>query len=319
MTLFDSLLNDNFEKRKRVAVLSTNAVSIPLIILSIYGIREYGVALFIFVPLLVGILSSSILGYQNQITRKQARNIAFITLFTLGIGLMIFAIEGLICILMAAPFALLLTWVGSLIGHVLVTKNPRHSINSIILTIILIPLTAFTEKDFIPATKPVKTKVLIHSTKEIVWNNVISFPKLNQPSELLFKMGISYPVESTIKGQGVGAVRYCTFNTGEFVEPITEWKENEILQFDVIEQPVPLREISFWDINAPHLHDYFVSKKGQFKITELENGAIELEGTTWYYHNIKPDFYWRLWSDYIIHKIHLRVLHHIKEVSEKAV
>ena len=29
-----------------------------------------------------------------------------------------------------------------------------------------------------------------------------------------------------------------------------------------------------------------------------------------------PAFYWRLWSDAIIHRIHLRVLNHIKELAE---
>ena len=77
-----------------------------------------------------------------------------------------------------------------------------------------------------------------------------------------------------------------------------------------------MKELSFYDINAPHLHHYFVSKQGQFKLTKLENGKTLLEGTTWYYHDIRPVFYWRLWSEYIIHKIHLRVLTHIKETTE---
>jgi hypothetical protein len=79
-----------------------------------------------------------------------------------------------------------------------------------------------------------------------------------------------------------------------------------------------MKELSFWDIDAPHLHDYFVSKQGQFKLTALPNGKTLLEGTTWYYHNIKPAFYWQLWSDHIIHKIHDRVLTHIKTNSENA-
>jgi hypothetical protein len=29
-----------------------------------------------------------------------------------------------------------------------------------------------------------------------------------------------------------------------------------------------------------------------------------------------PAAYWRLWSDYLIHKIHLRVLTHIKTLAE---
>ena len=317
MKIFQSLIDENLEKRKWIAVFGTIAVAIPLTVWSIYGIGEYGIALFILIPLLIGLISSSILGYKNVITKKQARQIGFLTLFVLALGLIVFAMEGLICIAMAAPFAILLTWLGSIIGYYLITNQPNQSLNSIIVLIITIPLTAFTEKSIIPDVKPVTTKVLIKSSKEIVWKNVIAFPKLNAPTESIFKLGISYPIESTIKGLGVGAVRYCKFNTGEFVEPITEWKENELLKFDVIEQPVPLKEISFWDVNSPHLHDYFVSKKGQFKITQLENGLIELEGTTWYYHNIKPDFYWRMWSNYIIHKIHVRVLNHIKEVSEK--
>ena len=112
-------------------------------------------------------------------------------------------------------------------------------------------------------------------------------------------------------------MRHCNFTTGSFVEPITTWNEPHLLQFDVLEQPQPLKEISFWDIDAPHLHDYFVSKKGEFRLTKLKNGNTLLKGTTWYYHNIRPEFYWKLWSNYIIHKIHFRVLDHIKRNSEK--
>lgn len=50
----------------------------------------------------------------------------------------------------------------------------------------------------------------------------------------------------------------------------------------------------------------------------LADGKTKLEGTTWYYHNIKPRAYWKLWSDFIIHKIHERVLNHIKENAEMA-
>lgn len=146
---------------------------------------------------------------------------------------------------------------------------------------------------------------------------MIEFPQLEEPDELLFKAGIAYPVNAQIEGTGVGAVRHCNFTTGSFVEPITVWDEPRLLKFSVDEQPAPMKELSFWDIDAPHLHDYFVSKQGQFKLTKLPNGNTLLEGTTWYYHNIKPAVYWRLWSDYIIHKIHNRVLEHIKVNAER--
>mgnify|MGYP002661044596 CR=1 FL=1 len=116
----------------------------------------------------------------------------------------------------------------------------------------------------------------------------------------------------------MGAIPHCNFNTASFVEPITVWDQPHLLKFTVDEQPAPMKEISFWDIDAPHLHDYFVSKEGQFKLTALPNGKTKLEGTTWYYHNIKPAIYWKIWSNYIVHKIHERVLEHIKKTSENS-
>jgi hypothetical protein len=73
----------------------------------------------------------------------------------------------------------------------------------------------------------------------------------------------------------------------------------------------------YGEIDTPHLHDYFVSSKGQFKLIRLENGNMLLEGTTWYYHKIRPEFYWKIWTEQIVHTIHQRVLNHIKEQSEK--
>jgi hypothetical protein len=48
-------------------------------------------------------------------------------------------------------------------------------------------------------------------------------------------------------------------------------------------------------------------------MTEANNPT---EGTTWYVNKIKPGLYWTLWSDNIVHKIHNRVLEHIKTQSE---
>lgn len=68
------------------------------------------------------------------------------------------------------------------------------------------------------------------------------------------RWGVVYPIEARIEGSGPGAVRYCTFNTGSFVEPITRWEEPSLRAFDVTENPPPIREISIWkEIDPPHL------------------------------------------------------------------
>jgi hypothetical protein len=79
----------------------------------------------------------------------------------------------------------------------------------------------------------------------------------------------------------------------------------------------PLNELSpYKQIHAPHLHGYFISHGGQFLLTGLPGGRTRLEGTTWYRHTMWPATYWGWWSDYVIHRIHMRVLNHIREQAE---
>ena len=106
-------------------------------------------------------------------------------------------------------------------------------------------------------------------------------------------------------------------STGQFQEPITAWNAPTLLKFDVEKYPPPMKEWSpFSNIHPPHLDNFLVSKGGEFRLTALPNGRTRLEGTTWYQHHMWPAAYWRLWSDSILHKIHRRVLNHVKNLSE---
>ena len=69
-------------------------------------------------------------------------------------------------------------------------------------------------------------------------------------------------------------------------------------------------------LTPKHLHGYFVSEEGQFRLIPLGDNRTQLEGTTWYQHGLWPAEYWRWWSDAIIHRIHLRVLAHIRTLAE---
>jgi hypothetical protein len=70
-------------------------------------------------------------------------------------------------------------------------------------------------------------------------------------------------------------------------------------------------------VEPRHLHGYFESHQGQFLLTELPGGRTRVEGTTWYSHSMWPETYWHWWSDYVIHRIHMRVLEHIKTEVEQ--
>ena len=313
------ILTTDDKKRKWISVGLTVIISGFLTLWGIYGIEQYGIALFILTPLFIGAGSTILYGLKKGIAYKQSWQIGFLTLGVYTAGLLIFAIEGLICIGMAAPIGLLLTWVGSAIGYVIINKTPNKALTTMLILIGIIPTMAFIEIDNKPTLNSVLTSIEINADPHTVWKNVVEFPQLDEPTEFIFKLGIAYPINAKIEGTGVGAVRHCNFTTGSFVEPITVWDEPRLLKFTVLEQPEPMKELSFWDIDAPHLHDYFVSKQGQFKLTALPNGNTLLEGTTWYYHNIGPRLYWQIWSDLVIHKIHERVLTHIKKKAENEI
>lgn len=285
---------------------------------SVYFFEEYGWTVFVVVPFLLGLVPALVYGSQKKLSRVEALKMAFATLGIFCLSTLIFAVEGIICIVMASPILALSTLIGALAGQALI--DSKYFNNKGMYAIGVIPLLVLWTDTQIDSSEylEVKTAIEIEAPMEDVWSNVISFGQIDEPDEWFFKTGISYPTHANIIGQGVGAVRYCNFTTGSFVEPITVWEEPSLLKFDVQDQPTPMRELNpFWDVHPPHLDGYFQSKKGAFELQELDDNYTYVQGTTWYNIHIHPVPYWDFWSKYILHKIHYRVLKHIKEESEK--
>ena len=278
--------------------------------------KDYGVATFILTPFILGILPVLLRGRSGAFSRKGAFVMGLTAISLYSIGLVLFAWEGLICIVMALPLAIPICLLAAWIGYLLVGYRRPQGILPVLIAAAILPGTAFVERDQKPVRSQVTTSVVIDADRATVWDHVIQFQRIPEPTEFIFRSGISYPIDARIEGHGVGAMRYCNFNTGAFVEPITSWSEPELLAFDVQEQPAPMTELGLTAIDAAHLHGYFVSEKGQFKLTRLADGRTLLEGTTWYHHRIAPEFYWKPWSNMIIHMIHERVLGHIRTEAE---
>jgi len=302
-----------------ISIIITLIVSSVLGLISVKFFGEYGWTIFVLIPLIIGFIPPFIVSKVKEISRNESYKLSFLTLGVACLGLLIFAIEGIICIAMASPILALLTLLGSYLGY---TSQGNRIINSTNTTLILIlgtiGLMSFDYYNEPKGLIPVTTKITVNSEIEEVWKNVVTFNKIDEPTDWIFRTGIAYPTDATIKGEGVGAIRYCNFSTGSFVEPITKWEEPNLLQFDVEEQPIPMNELNpFWEVHPPHLDGYFKSYKGQFKLTKLDKNKTELEGTTWYQVDITPEMYWKVWSNFIVHRIHERVLNHIKNESEK--
>ncbi len=305
--------------KKLLSIVVTCMVGWVCTYLAVHVFSDYKFGLFVWLPIVMGAISTMLYGYKNRVAKKKLAWNAQLTLLVYCIGLLIFAFEGVICLFMAAPIGMIFTWLGFLIGYAYVNKWNNKGTSAVVIVLILSVPSLMGFEHSVPQKDDIRsvvTTIEIDASPEKVWQNVVRFPQLKEPSELIFKTGIAYPINATISGNGVGAVRHCNFSTGSFTEPITVWDEPNLLRFSVSEQPEAMRELSIYDIHPNHLHGYWVSQQGQFRLTRLANRHTLLEGTTWYVNKIQPGVYWSLWSDYIVHTIHRRVLDHIKTQAE---
>ena len=302
-----------------VSISATTAIVLSLTAFSINLLDEYGFILFMMVPFSLGLMSTLIYGHYENRTFRETLGISFYTLLVVCTGLIIIKIEGILCVIMASPFVTVFTLLGATVGHQFPKRTRKTVIRVLSLNVLAIPIMMGVETKVFTDTFgliKVNTAITIEAPVEKVWENVIVFPPISEPDELIFKTGIAYPTSSEIVGTGEGAIRYCEFTTGRFVEPIEVWDAPYRLQFSVMEQPAPLKDMLSEEVPG-NMYKYFASTKGEFKLRQIDESTTLLEGNTWYYHKIRPAGYWRFWSDFIIHAIHTRVLKHIKIVSEK--
>jgi hypothetical protein len=105
-----------------------------------------------------------------------------------------------------------------------------------------------------PPLLQVTTEMEIAAPPEAVWRHLISFPTLPAPTEWPFRVGIAYPIRSTLRGTGLDAYRECQFSSGRFVEPIQVWQENERLRFSIGSEPLVMEELSpYGHIHTAHV------------------------------------------------------------------
>jgi len=305
-----------------VAMVATVVIGLMFAAFSTQVLKTYGSGLFVAAPFCLGLFSVLVYSYHEPRDWWQCLMVSLVPIVLLGGVLVIVALEGIICILMAAPFAAGLAAFGGAIGYAIQAGYWKARQTPAGLSIVLLFTPGFAGVEHMlkphPGTFAVKSAIEVNAPPEVVWKEVVSFSEIAPPTEMIFRAGIAYPMRAEMIGRGVGAERHCVFSTGQFVEPIQVWDAPRLLRFGVSENPPPMHEITpYARIHAPHLHGYFVSHQGQFLLTALSGGRTRLEGTTWYSHTMWPEAYWHLWSDYVIHRIHMRVLEHIKKEVEK--
>ena len=303
-----------------LSVVVTAALAAALTLLATEVVGVYGFGLFVATPFALGFFASIFHGLSRERTQKECFAVGTLAVGLASVSLIVIAVEGAICIVMALPITIGLGLLGAITGFVVQQRSERAAVHALaVVALVPFVMGAESAQDRRPPLRSVTTEVVIDAPPAVVWRNIVAVEPLPPPRELVFRLGIAYPTRATIAGSGVGAIRRCTLTTGDFVEPITAWEPDRRLAFSVRSQPAPMKELSPWgDIHPPHLDGFLRSERGEFRLIALANGRTLLRGTSWYRNRMWPQPYWGFWADELMHRIHARVLRHVKALSERS-
>jgi hypothetical protein len=292
-------------------------VGLVAVLLSVFVIEAYGAALFLATPFVIGVVAAYAYNYGYPRAPGETFQVVFLSLVIIGGSLILFAIEGLLCVGMALPLGAIVAFFGGEIGRAIAISCKAGWPNAA-FGLLLLPGAAAMDAAAPPSpVHEIVTSIVIDAPRDRVWDEVIAFREIGERPGLAFRLGIAYPVRASISGTGVGAVRRCEFSTGAFVEPITVWDAPSRLGFDVAKQPPVLQEWSpYRSVYAPHVDGFFRSTRGEFRLVALPDGRTRLEGSTWYSLGIHPQPYWSVITEALLHRIHARVLEQVKRQAE---
>jgi uncharacterized membrane protein YhaH (DUF805 family) len=306
-----------------IALAISSVLGAGVTLLGVDLLKTYGWGLFVALPFCIGFFSVLVYGYHRPRSLRSCLSVAILSVVLLGALLLALAIEGLICLAMAAPIGLILALMGGFIGYLVQQRHweriPARATFGALLLIVPIVMSTEALRPQSPPLLQITTQIEIDAPPETVWHFLTSFPTLPPPTEWPFRVGIAYPIRSTIRGSGLEALRECQFSSGNFIEPIQVWQENRRLGFSISGEPLVMEELSpYGHIRTLHIDGgYFQAQDAQFVLTRLPSGHTVLAGTSRYTNRMWPVSYWRLWSDAIVHEIHMRVFRQIKRLAEE--
>ena len=301
------------------SAIYAGAGGVGLTLLSTQVFGEYGWALFVVMPFALGAVSTGLYLRRHPATLKEAQWVSFLAVLCVGGLLFGLALEGLLCLVMATPIAGLLAILGGSFVWKVHRANPDQS-NAPLMGVVFLSLPALFAGE--PLGRPVtptftvQSEVFVAASPQRLWPLVVDVAELPPDGQLWSRLGMATFRRAWTEGEGIGAIRYCEFDTGVAREPVEIWDPPRRLQLRVETTPTPLKELSLYEhIHAPHLKGFYEVKSAEFLLEPVEGGT-RLIGTTRYQHGLWPAQYWAWWCGHVVKDLQQRVLTHAKRRAE---
>jgi len=308
-----------------------------LLVTSVYTLVIYGVMrlnlepyvpsvmsvtfLFVF-PVAVGACAVAMAPAESRgrFTVWYALIVPWLAIVLLGVVTLFFALEAIICVLMALPFFLPLASVGAALAVAMFAMLKRagaHQASGLILLMLPFLIGPIETQISAPDTlHVVRNSVVIEASPEAVWRQIIRVPAIGreeQRGSLLHWIGVPKPVEATLSHEGVGGVREASFEQGLiFVETVTEWEDRRSIGFSIVRDQSSRPPAPFGEIGGP----YFDMLDGRYEIEPLSENRVILHLSSTHRVTTRFNWYAGLWTEPIMSELQRYILAIVKTRSQ---
>lgn len=306
-------------KSVALGLLAGIALIVFAVLVSAVTFGTYGWGLFVMTPFLVGITTGYLVNSEGDLGSSRTMNLAIVSAGLGSLALIVLALEGIVCILLAAPLAVPIVMLGAALGRGLAIA--RYNRRNPLASVAVLPM-IFVLEAAIPPESPIMTRyeIEIGASADSVWQALTRSEPIEVAPGLPALAGLAYPTSGKLEGEGVGAKRIGAFSTGTATEVVTEWKPNRVLAFHVENQPPAMEEMSpYRRVHAPHVQGYFVTGETRFELTPMGSNRTLLRVSSGHRLRIDPVPYWEPIARLAIRQNVGRVLEDIKEKSERGV
>jgi hypothetical protein len=278
----------------------------------------YGTGIFLVSPMLCGFIAGAISNWNKARPTATTWLSSLVQFLVSCFALLVFGIEGVVCIVMASPLIYPMFALGTFLGQIAMNlKRGSRRLFVSALPVIVGMGVAANAMDPYAATKTESTTYIVNATPDKIWPLLFDLHDLPEPDQWIFRTGIAFTIGTHASGQVVGASRECILSTGTMNETITALDVNRYMRFDVHNTPPSIKESNpFHDIHPRHETGSFKVHWGEFKLEPLPGGRTKFTGTSTYSYNIFPAWYWGLITDTVAEQIHVRMMGEIKRRVE---
>jgi hypothetical protein len=298
-------------------VLAGLAVTLFAVTLGALVFGLYGFGMFLVSPFIIGATTAYVVNSKGDIGSAKTATLVGSAAVVGAFALVGVALEGLVCLVVAAPIGLALAFLGGALGRSMALQVSR-STKSKFMSVFVLPI-VFASESLLPPSADFDTlqTIEIAASPEIVWQSIIHMNTIDEPLALPFRLGVAYPLRGEIVGEGVGATRLGEFSTGTAVERVTEWVPDRKLAFVVTKDIPGMRELSPYEhVHAPHVIGYFRTTETSFELQPLTGGRTKIIERTRHELRLDPIPYWLPMARWVVGLNNVRVLTHLKHQAE---